>query len=192
MGPVTRLLAIDHALRAWVVAHRLGALDGVMWLLSALGRGGLIWVLLAGALLIAGRLQRSAVVPLLLALVFGSVAADHVLKPLVHRTRPFVSSPDVRVIGGRPGDSSFPSGHATNAFAGASVLAAVSAEPAVLWWALAAAIAYSRVYLGVHYPLDVTAGALLGVAAGLLALTAFRLGRRHMGTRSPGKLVRRL
>ena len=176
---MTRLLIVDHALRGWVVTHRLGGLDRVMWTLSAIGRGGLIWVVAAGVLIVAGRLQRAAVLPLLLALVLGSTATDQVLKPLVHRTRPFVSNPDVRVIGGEPKDSSFPSGHATNAFAGALVLASLAAAPALLWWVLAAAIAYSRVYVGVHYPLDVTAGALIGLVAGAVAVAAYRMVRRR-------------
>jgi len=174
MSGVAPLLAFDQTLRAWVVAHRIGALDGIMWTLSAVGRGGLIWLVLAAILVVWGRLQRSAALSLVLAVLIGSLTADHVLKPIVHRSRPFVEAPKVRVIGGRPDDPSFPSGHATNAFAGAFVLSALAAAPAILWWVLAIAIAYSRVYVGVHYPLDVTAGALLGLAAGAIAVTVYR------------------
>jgi undecaprenyl-diphosphatase len=173
-------LAIDHTLRAWVVTHRIGAVDPIMWGLSAVGRGGAIWVVLAIALIAMRRLAPSALLSLVLALLLASVLSDHVLKPIVRRPRPFAGTPRVHVIGGRPDDASLPSGHAANAFAGAYVLSVVSAEsPAIVWWVLAGAIAYSRVYLGVHYPFDVIAGALLGAGCGALVMTV----RRDRGSR---------
>ena len=174
MSHMASLMAFDHALRAWIVAHRLGALDTLMWGLSVVGRGGVIWVLLAIALAAFGRLRRSALLALFLALVLATVMADYVFKPMVHRTRPFVDTPSIAVIGGRPDDPSFPSGHAANAFAGALVLSVAADAPALMWWMLAAAIAYSRVYLGVHYPLDVAGGALVGLAAGAASVAFWR------------------
>jgi undecaprenyl-diphosphatase len=185
------LLALDHALRGWVVGHRIGALDDVMWGLSAAGRGGMVWIAIGAGLVTWRKLRASALIPLLLALLLASVAADHILKPLVLRERPFASTPRVKVIGERPHDSSFPSGHTSNAFAGAYVLSLVAAEPAALWWLLAAAIAYSRVYLGVHYPLDVIAGAIVGLGCGALAVSVHldrwvdRVNERRRRARSP-------
>ena len=135
-------LALDHALRAWVVGHRIGALDAVMWFLSAIGRGGLVWIAIGAVLVALRKLSLSALIPLLLALLIATVAADHVLKPIVNRQRPFVGAPQATIIGGRPHDSSFPSGHASNAFAGACVLSVIATEPAALWWILATAIGY--------------------------------------------------
>lgn len=169
-----RALALDHALRAWVVGHRIGALDGVMWTLSLVGRGGLVWIGIAVVLIALRRLDRLAALPLVAALLLAMLVTDHLIKPIVGRPRPFVSTPQVAVIGDPPGGSSFPSGHAANAFAGACVLSLVAAEPVVLWWALAFAIAYSRVYLGVHYPLDVTAGAIIGAGAGAITVAVYR------------------
>jgi undecaprenyl-diphosphatase len=174
------IVAWDHATRAWIVMHRFAPLDSVMWLLSVVGRGGMLWLAL-GAADAVRRARRLEFLTLVLAIALAAVIADHVLKPIVDRTRPFVASPSVAVIGGKPDDPSFPSGHAACAFAGASVLATTWPAGRAVWWLFAVAIAFSRVYLGVHYPLDVIGGAVVGVAAGAAALRIATFGnaRRH-------------
>ena len=86
------------------------------------------------------------------------------LKLGIERDRPPLSRPVPEPLLEAPSTFSFPSGHATVSFACATLLAA--AVPRLRWpfYALAALIAFSRVYVGVHYPADVLAGALLGVA----------------------------
>jgi undecaprenyl-diphosphatase len=73
-----------------------------------------------------------------------------------------------------PHSHSFPSGHTATAFAGATVLSALVPRAAPAFYVLAAAIGYSRLYVGVHWPLDVIAGAVIGVATALLLLVAVR------------------
>jgi undecaprenyl-diphosphatase len=157
----------------WVLGHRVAALDQIFWLLSVVGRGGLVWLAIAGA--VAWRRRRAQAFTLvLLAVLMASALADAVIKPAVGRKRPFdILGGDV--IGGRPRDASFPSGHAANAFAGAATLSRVAPAGAIAWWTLAAAIAFSRVYLGVHFPLDVLGGAAVGLFSAWLAarLTRF-------------------
>ncbi len=94
------------------------------------------------------------------------------MKPVVARDRPFLHGPPLAIIGYLPTGASFPSGHTAVAFAGAFVLSRVAPRARVVWWSLAAIIAYSRIYLGVHYPLDVVAGAGAGL---LLAFLVMRL-----------------
>jgi undecaprenyl-diphosphatase len=101
-------------------------------------------------------------------------ALNAVLKPLVDRSRP-PEAVGFDALVGVPASSSFPSGHAMSACATAGAVAVLA--PRLRWpvLALAAMIAFSRVYLGVHFWLDVLAGAALGLAIGVLAATAFRL-----------------
>jgi undecaprenyl-diphosphatase len=117
-----------------------------------------------------------------LLVVLADAAAQGIsdaLKVAVGERRPRLPHPLVAV----PRSAAFPSGHATAAFACATVLAALAPRAAPVFVVLAAAIAYSRLYVGVHWPLDVVAGAVLGVATGLLLLAAARrrsaAGRRR-------------
>ena len=158
-----------------MLAHRIEALNNFFWLLSVVGRGGMVWLAVA-AVLAAVRRNSDLFTVVLLAVLLGSTSADYLLKPLVHRTRPFAVLPGT-VIGGRPNDPSFPSGHASNAFAAAVALSRVAPAGAVVWWGLAGANAFSRVYLGVHYPLDVIGGALVGVGCGWLAIWLTRTSK---------------
>jgi undecaprenyl-diphosphatase len=120
----------------------------------------------------------------LAALVLGFVSSE-VLKSLVMQPRPFVSLPDVRLLISPPSSYSFPSVNATYAFAassGASLTARRLLGRLPIWvWgflALAVAVSYSRVYVGVHYPSDVLSGAIIGILIGwLVASIGFRFGK---------------
>ncbi|MEM5814684.1 MAG: phosphatase PAP2 family protein [Candidatus Aenigmatarchaeota archaeon] len=101
-------------------------------------------------------------------LITGLVAVNAVvifLKDVFDRVRPCDILPNARALDTEP-FSSFPSGHAANAFLAAAILSV--SYPRYKWhfYALAAVVALSRVYLGVHYPSDVAAGALLGIVVG--------------------------
>jgi undecaprenyl-diphosphatase len=102
------------------------------------------------------------------------------VKELVGRERPFAADGDLEPLGELPDSASFPSGHASSAFAAAAVLAVFLPRWRWLPFVPAALVALSRVWLGVHYPSDVLAGALLGAGVGyaVARLAASRLGHR--------------
>jgi undecaprenyl-diphosphatase len=94
------------------------------------------------------------------------------LKDLAERTRPFVAHPQIDPLY-VVHSSSFPAGHAATAFAGASLLSYIAPRAAPGFVLLAAAIGYSRVYVGVHYPSDVLVGALVGAVIGFIGIGAW-------------------
>ncbi len=140
--------------------------------MSEIGSFGLVWLAAAGAYAILRR-RPPVFFATALAVLVAEVSSG-LLKTVFERDRPFVVEPEPGPIVREPASFSFPSGHATVAFAAAVVLAATLPRLAVPAFVLAAAIAWSRVVTGVHYPLDVLGGALLGLAVGALALTALR------------------
>lgn len=165
-GPlIDALLRLDAGVLAWVVAHRWMPLNGPIVLLTSAARGGLLWMVL-GALAAFMRPSRwPAFVQLLLAIGLAALLADAVLKPAISRQRPFETQADLRTVGVEPLSRSFPSGHAATSFAGAFALSRMIPGGGLPIWILSVIVAFSRVYLGVHYPLDVIGGALVGVTA---------------------------
>lgn len=145
--------------------------DAVMPALSLAGNDGIIWIVV-GVLLVVfgGRDLKRAAVLMLISLFISFILGEELLKHIFQRPRPFLSLPDVILLVNPPGSYSFPSGHAANAFGAGLVL--VRKVPRLSWpvGILALAIAFSRVYVGVHYPFDVIGGAVIGIACAVLVL----------------------
>ena len=132
---------------------------------SRLGEHGGVWlgIGVAGQALDAGRRTRWRRAT---AAVAATYAANVAIKLVVRRPRP--SLPGLPALTGTPTGLSFPSAHASTSFAGAFAYTRLGV-PAAPLYALAASLAVSRLYLGVHYPSDMLGGALLGTAlAGVL------------------------
>lgn len=172
--------AVDRGLLDAVAAVRTGVLTAFMTLLSAW------WVksLAIPALGVAAELRRAprrlppTLVLAAVALLAASPASS-ALKAVVDRARPPLDGAATALVA-LPGDASLPSGHATSAFAAAGVVALLHPRLRAPALVLAALVALSRVYLGVHFPSDVAAGALLGLAlAAVVVLGARRLAARH-------------
>lgn len=143
-------------------------LDTIMCAITRLGDAGIIWILLCIVLLILPKTRKSGVV-LMAALLVDLVVCNVILKPLVHRIRPFDVKTGIELLVKRPTDYSFPSGH--TAASVASVMALYLAGEKKIWvpaLILAVLIAFSRLYLYVHYPTDVLGGMIIGIAAGAI------------------------
>jgi undecaprenyl-diphosphatase len=147
-----------------VVEHRAGWLDPVFIALSVIGYAGLVWIALAVLIAVLARLPLLTTTALAAVCVWGADLLTMGLKPVIDRPRPFETLPEVDPLLGGTLGSSLPSGHAATSFAGAVVLGSLYRRGLPAFILLAVAIAYSRVYLGVHYPADVVGGLLLGRA----------------------------
>ncbi len=149
-------------------------LTALFVLASAWWVKGLVFVTAGGM----ADLARRRWVPLTATCATASLTAASLLafalKDLVDRARPELADPAIDPLVATPSSPSFPSGHTATAFAAATVLA--SYHPRLRWpaYGLAALVGASRAYLGVHFWLDVLAGAALGLAVGLAAAWAGR------------------
>ncbi len=144
---------------------------------------GLLWLIIGLGLARArgGRRGLSALLTVWLGMGIGWAVTEFILKPLIHRPRPFLSLTDLPpTLIAHPSSYAFPSGDATFATGAAVALGFVAPRwriPALL---MAAAVCVERVAVGVHHPLDVLAGAAVGTASGLLAPLVVRSIRRRM------------
>lgn len=156
-------------------------LDGLMTGITFLGDKGWFWLLLAFVFLCIKK-TRPLGLAMAVSIAAGALVGNLMLKPLVARQRPCWLDQSVALLIANPRDFSFPSGHTMVSFEGAVSIFLYRRKWG--WWALALAvlIACSRLYLFVHFPTDVLAGAVLGTA---IALAVHRAGllaaRRRRG-----------
>jgi undecaprenyl-diphosphatase len=132
---------------------------------------------------LAFALRRPFVAPLTAAAVLLADALATALKRAVPLDRPPLRYPQPEALVRIPHDGSFPSGHAATSFAAAVLLSFVAPRLAPAFLLLAVAIGFSRVYVGVHYPLDVLAGALLGAGVAGASLAMPRIRTRALRAR---------
>jgi membrane-associated phospholipid phosphatase len=186
-GVLGELDQIDQAVYRAIAATPSPSLDLVLSRLSSAADHSKVWFAVAGALaLTPGRPRRAALLGVA-SIGVASATANLVGKGLLRRARP--DRAGLNVPAGRkvrmPGSTSFPSGHSASAFAFAT---AVGDELPLAWLplhAVAAAVTYSRVHTGVHFPGDVLVGSLMGTGAAVaVRYTGRALTRRRATPRS--------
>lgn len=173
--------SFELAVLDWIQANlRCGFLDVVLPAVSWTCNHGELWILLAVVLVLFKKTRRQGW-SVGGALVLDLVSCNLILKPLVGRIRPFAVNPAVELLTAPPLDASFPSGHTAASFA---AVFALKASGSPLWkpaLAVAVVIAFSRLYLYVHWPSDVLCGALLGAAVGYAGAYLVRVIYRRTG-----------
>ena len=196
-------LNFDAAVFQWVEQIHNYAIDGVIGavlvFLTKLFDTGFIWMIVA-AVLFCFKKTRRAGVTMAAALAVMVVCNNLVLKNLFARPRPFnLDWPAMKngwqyiypQLVDKPSSFSFPSGHASSGFAAATGLCVTKKPylyiPGIL---LAAVVAFSRIYVEVHYPTDVIFGALLGIVYGLIAVFVCRLLIKIVNEKTKLKLFR--
>ena len=153
---------------------RTDMLTPLMKFVTFLGNGGWFWILCAVVLLAIPKTRKTGYAAVL-SLIFGVIVTNLLLKNIVARPRPFAEIEALIPLIAKPTDFSFPSGHTTASFAVALVMLRMLPKkigiPAVV---LAALVAFSRLYLGVHYPTDVLAGFVVALVGSSLAVWGVR------------------
>lgn len=168
-GGKTMLQSLEFAMLDWIQLHCRGELlDVLLPLISWTCNHGELWILLAVCLL-ATKKHRRLGLAIACALVLDLLMVNLTIKPLVGRLRPFAADPAVQLLIPQPGESSFPSGHTACSFAAAGAIwCSGYRKSGAAAFVLAAVIAFSRLYLYVHWPSDVAGGMLIGLALGWL------------------------
>lgn len=151
-------------------------LDKIMPLVTYLGDGGVVWIVISIILLI-NKKCRAIGLMCVLALVLNTIVGEGILKNLFQRPRPFVDMPTINLLISKPTSYSFPSGHTSTAFAAIGILASQFKRYKMLLITIAVLMAFSRLYLFVHYPFDIVVGIVQGLICAKIVLKFYSTNR---------------
>lgn len=165
---IEALFQADKACLDYIQTLRAETPDALMAFVTFLGDAGLLWIVWAGVLCLFPKSRKTGLL-MLAALAVTFVVSTLGLKNLFERPRPCVSFPK-EMFYACPAGFSFPSGHTVSSFAASGVLFFRREKGRIAALIAACLIAFSRMYLYVHFPSDVLAGALLGGGAAYLVV----------------------
>lgn len=161
------ITTLDFQVLDWIQLHlQCAFLDWLMPKITVLGNGGVIWIIIA-VVLVCHRKTRCIGLTMGTGMLCGLVLGNGILKNLVQRDRPcWIRS--VELLIAMPEDYSFPLGHTLSSFIAATVLFQYNRKAGIAAYALAISIAFSRIYLYVHFPSDVLFAVAFGILIGIL------------------------
>jgi len=144
-------------------------MDKIMVFITTLGNGGAIWITTA-ILMLCSKKYRKTGFMLALGLIGSLVIGNLILKPSVARLRPFQLREGISLLIDAPHDYSFPSGHTLASFISCTILLIKEKKIGIISLMLAILIAFSRLYLYVHFPTDILGGIAFGIAIGFISV----------------------
>ena len=172
------LKKIDNTIFRWInVKFRNKTFDKIMPIITSAGNLGIVWIIIS-VLLMTKQDYRVLGLMILMAIIITNILVDGIIKHIVKWKRPFYGDSDKELLISRPITYSFPSGHTASSFAVAAVFIETDNAASLEIILLASLIAFSRIYLGVHYPSDVIGGGIIGFLCGLLTVMLF-LGKLY-------------
>jgi undecaprenyl-diphosphatase len=155
-------------------------LNGLFYGLTLAFQGVTAWFVETGVAALRHRRHAKGILQeVALPLILTGGLVELVIKPFFKRRRPFITIIQAIVIGKKPGTWSFPSGHAAGAFAGAWLLNNKFPKFSLLRYFIASLVAFSRIYLGDHYPGDVASGSLSGLVFAMVFYRIFKRSKRE-------------
>ena len=173
--------AFDLPILDWIAANlQCGFLDALMPLITLLGDAGIFWILCSVALIFIPKTRRVGL-SMGISLLIGLLVCNVTLKPLVGRIRPYDYQMvhfqrEITLLVEGLHDYSFPSGHTIASFEAATALLMGNKKLGIPAMILAVLIAFSRLYLYVHYPTDVLASIVLGIGIAFLGTFLVKKG----------------
>ncbi|MBS6183677.1 MAG: phosphatase PAP2 family protein [Clostridium celatum] len=139
--------------------------DRIMPIITMMGNLGIIWLIISVLMLLKVE-DRIIGISVILALILTTIVGEGIIKHIVKRSRPFQNYEDELLIN-KPITYSFPSGHTASSFAALAVFLQMNGKLGLIMSPIATLIAFSRIYLKVHYPTDVIFGIVLGITCGV-------------------------
>lgn len=150
-------------------------LDRLMPIVTSMGNLGVIWIMIAMALML-NKPYRLIGNIVMLTLILSTIVGEGIVKHIVRRVRPCNFQNNVSLLIAKPLSYSFPSGHTLSSFAAAEVLSMYFSQYKLIFMGIAFLIAISRIYLYVHYPTDVIAGVVIGILCSKLIFIILQEG----------------
>ncbi len=167
-------MSLDFEILYFIQEHIASkALNDIMVFISSLGNFGVIWIITAVALIIPKKTRKCGIL-ILCALTLSLITGEVITKNLVARIRPCNIDLTVNMLVERPKTYSFPSGHTASSFTATAVILYFYRKAGFFALAIASLIAFSRMYLFVHFPTDIIGGMLWGIASAIIVIVIYK------------------